>query len=473
MGLLADIRGAISADAVATAFRRAHPPRLGRKGPPIAAQVPMPAGYTQLLDYKAMGKSVDTFISTIRTADLGHTGPLMDIFYDARDYDSHLDGIARKRAQSMMGRPINIKPPDGYETDREAAEIAKRVRHVLLVESRRFRSMLQHLMSASVDSYAVAPLHWTVNRDGVYVPHLQYAHPNRFGFHKDTRELGFYTSGYRNGWDISPLSDYPDSFIAHVPVTGRSDYPWRRGPMRACIVPSFIKRHGISFWLVLAERFGMPQPYAIVPEGEDWDGESSDALIGQTKAALQSLGRYWSAVFTEGIQIESIPGSGAVNADLHKNLVDWAEMTQSIALLGQNLSTKVEGGSFAAAEAHRYVAADIHLADAVELAETITQQLIEPIVRYNWPGAPVPTIEFSTGQRQVFSMEDVLEGVATEDEYRRTKGHEPKSDGTGNVYRRPRTAPAAGDPTPGPEGQPVTDPLQMPDANEDLPLAAE
>src|SRR5690606_30981865 len=102
-------------------------------------------------------------------------------------------------------------------------------------------------------------------------------------------------------------------------------------------------------------------------------------------AALKNLSRVWSMVVTQGVEIESIPGSGNVSADVHKALIEWAETTESIAVLGQNLTTKVEGGSFAAAEAHRYVAGDIHLADATELGETITQQLIAPLVRYNWP----------------------------------------------------------------------------------------
>ena len=207
--------------------------------------------------------------------------------------------------------------------------------------------------------------------------------------------------------------------------------------MRSAIIPSFIKRNGLKFWMTLAERFGMPQPYAVIPEGEDDDDEDTDGLVAKTKDALANLGRIWSMVVSEGVEINSIEGAGNVNADVHEKLIQWANTAQSIGLLGQNLTTEVSGGSFAAAEAHRFVAGDLHLADATELAETITQQVVEPLVRYNWPGAPVPVLEISTAPRQTVQVEDVREGIFSPDERRRSMGYEAQTDDRGADYRPP------------------------------------
>lgn len=413
------------------------PPRIGRNGPPAGAVLADLAPNTRLVEYGALDAAPGDWFRVMQRADSGDTGAMIDLFSDARDRDSHLDGVIRKRVQSMMGRPIVFRPADGLESDKEANEVAQRVRRILLTESHGFRAMLTHLMTGAAYGYAVAPLRWNTSAAGEAVPHLQWAHCNRFAFTPDTREIGFYSGPYRSSTNIVPLSKYPDCFVAHIPMGGRSDYPWRRGPVRSCIIPSFIKRNGLQFWMTLAERFGMPQPYAIVPPGIDHDGESSDDTVAQVRAALANLSRVWSMVVTEGVKIESIPGSGNVSADVHKALIEWAETTESIAMLGQNLTTKVEGGSFAAAEAHRYVAGDIHLADATELGETITQQVIAPMVRYNWPGAPVPICEISTGAKQVPTAEMVKEGIYSDDEMRRMMGHEAKPDGSGKDYRRP------------------------------------
>lgn len=415
----------------------ATPARIGRNGPPIAHVLPPPRHGQRLVDYLAVDAEPEDWFRVMRRADDGDTGPMMDLFSDARDRDSHFDGLLRKRVQSLMGRPMVFRPPEGFETNARAREIAAKARTILLTESRAFRAMLAHLMTGAPYGYAVSPIRWATNRDGFAVPHLQWAHPNRFAFHRETKELGFYAGAYRGTQDVRALSEYPDLFVAHVPMGGRSDYPWRRGPARSCIIPSFIKRQGLRFWLTLTERFGMPQPYARVERGVDHDGKDPDDTIGQVEAALLGLSQHWSAVFGKDIEIDSIPGSGSVRAEVHKELIDWAEMTQSIALLGQNLSTKVEGGSFAAAEAHRFVAADLHLADAVELAETITQQIIEPVVRYNWPGEPVPVCVINTGHKTPFSREDVEQGIASPDEYRRDLGQEDIADGSGAELRDP------------------------------------
>lgn len=412
--------------------------RIGKKGPPIFEGIPAPHSATTLVTYEALDANPQAWFRIMESADRGHTGPMIDMFCDARDRDIHLDGVARKRAMSMMGRPLAFRPADGLESDKEALDIAKRVRRALVFESQCFRSRLSHLMQGPVDGYAVCPLLWSVNSDGVFVPHLQWVHTNRIAFRRTDFAIGYYTGAYRSATNVRAFSeDAPDLYVVHAPAAGRSDYTWRSGAMRSAIIPSFIKRNGLKFWMTLAERFGMPQPFATIPDGEDDDEEATNGLVAKTKLALQNLGRLWSMVVSEGVKIESIPGAGQVNADVHKELIQWANTAQSIGMLGQNLTTEVSGGSFAAAEAHRFVAGDLHLADATELAETITQQVIEPLVRYNWPGAPVPVLEISTAPKQVVQVEDVREGIFSPDERRRSMGYEAQSDDQGSDYRPP------------------------------------
>ena len=406
-----------------------------------------------LISYLAERPLHDRWFAALKLADRGKTRDMMDLFKDAVDRDADLSGLVRKRTISMMGRPVVFSPPPGFETDAEALEVAQNVRRLLLVESRHFKRQLSHLMSATTTSYAVCYIAWKTNTRGEYVPHLQDERGRNFGYDLDRLELGIPKDAYYGG-DVTPLSEYPDLFVVHEPMAGLSAYPWRRGAMRSCIVPSFIKRNALSYWLVLAERFGMPQVFAKVPAGTDHDGQSQNALVAEVGNSLESLGRHWWAVFGKDIEIDKIAGSGEAKPEVHKELTSWANTEMAIALLGQNLTTEVSGGSFAASETHRWVADDIHLADAVELAETITQQLVEPLVRYNWPGAPVPTVEITTGRKQVFKTEHYWAGICNQDEVRRTMGHEAKPNGTGSAFVDPQKPPAVpGSPTgPKPSG---------------------
>ena len=436
MGLWTDAKTAVRA-----AVRKA---RIGLAGPTTHAVMPPIDSRSTLVTYEAIGADPQRWFSIMQGADQGRTGPMISLFYDARKRDTHLNGTASKRTQSFAGRPVVFEPPEGFKQDKDALETAEMVRRIVMSDLRfvsaegihlGYKAAITHLQSAATDGYAVTPMDWRTNARGEIVPVLHWEHGRRFGFCRDTLRIGFYESGNSWTWKVSPLSEYPDRFIAHIPMNGNSDYPWRRGAMGACIIPSFLKREGLRFLLILTERFGMPQPYARVPAAvSDDDNESPSSLAQTTQRALLSLNKHWTATFDERIQIDSIPGSGNVEGKAHAALIDWADTTISIGMLGQNLTTKVEGGSHAAAEAHRYVAGDLHLADATELSETLTQQLCEPIVRFNRPGSPVPIMKITTGYQQPFSREDVEASLATPDEFRRGLGHDAKPDGTGSRF---------------------------------------
>jgi len=476
----------VSPSAVRQAFRSPKPSvaapkpstamrRLGTSGPTTAATMPPESKYSLRIRYDAETPNPQRWFAVMKSADRGNTGPMIDLFHDARLRDTHLRAESGKRTQSMMGRPVTFRPPDGLEEDPEALDNARFVRRIVMNDLRfyagggasplGFRSALQHLMGATVDCYSVARKDWHTNADGDLVPYLTFERGSRFGFDSDTWRLGFYEGGSYGSTRIRPLAEYQDRFIAHIPMNGCSDYPWRRGAMRSCIIPSFIKREDLGFWLTATERLGMAQPYATVPNGIDHDGKPDDDLVAEVQTALLNLSRHWAAVFGEGIKIDSIPGSGDIDPDVYKELLSWADMTISIGMLGQNLSTKVEGGSFAASETHRSVAGDLHLADATELSETVTHQLCEPIIRFNRPGTPVPICEISTAQKQIFKTEHVLSSICSPDELRRSMGHEAQPEGQGAKLRIPEISGG----TPGPE--PTVDPYAP--VGVDEPLAAE
>ena len=438
--------------------------RMSGGKPPVVKLLEAPHALTTLVTYRALDARPQDWFNVMQRADQGDTAAMIEMFNDARDRDGHLDGVARKRSQSMVGRPITFRVPDGYEEDPEAHRAVAATRRALLCDSRGFKKALQHLMQAPVDGWAVCETFWRTNREGWWIPHLEPVLTVNTAFQLGTLKPGYYADHNRIHTSVIPFEEHPDKFVVHIPITGRSDYPWRRGAMRSCIIPSFVKRNGIKFWMTLAERFGMPQPFAKVPRGVDHDGKPTDDLFAEAEKAMQNLGRVWSMVVSNTIEIDSIPGSGNVRGEVHQKLIEWANTTQSVAMLGQNLTTVVQGGSFAAAESHRWVAGDLHLADATELADSLTEQVVEPFIRYNLPGAPVPIAEISTAQKQVFTENDVLHGTASRDERRRTLGHDAIPDGKGADYERTTSVQVPGY-VPPPDG-PSTEPTDPEDEGE-------
>jgi hypothetical protein len=74
-------------------------------------------------------------------------------------------------------------------------------------------------------------------------------------------------------------------------------------------------------------------------------------------------------------------------------LIKQAESSMAIALLGQNLSTEVKGGSLAAARVHDGIRNDVLEGDAQRLAKCLHEQVLKPWARFNFGderAAPMP-----------------------------------------------------------------------------------
>lgn len=367
-------------------------------------------------------------VSVFSEASRGRTARICDLGDSVRRYDSRLDAVARMRTLAITGRPYAVKPPVGYEDDARAKMIADEISR-MLSETRGFSTLRAHLASGSLKPHGVLEHRWYLNSRNLWATAPVWRHSNRFGWNAE-EQIAKVDPGI-DSWPGIPLSEYPRKFIVHAPVGGCSDYPWMRGALRSRIAPSLMKRFGVAWWLQLLERYGQPQLYATQRNGDT----NGDSIL----ASLRSMGVDWRAVFPEGVEPKAIPFS--VNSGLHRDFVDWQNTEDAIALLGQNLSTEVKGGSYAAALSQERVRADILAADLAELDETTTDQWIEAICYFNWPGDPVPYIETSLSTRERFELADVTAGVCTVDQYREGKGQDPEADGRGDRYLSP-AAPA-------------------------------
>lgn len=374
-------------------------------------------------------------------ASTGDTSRQTQFYKDARILDSRLDAVCATRVLAVQGRPIIFKPPAGYEHDKEAREIATRVSR-LWGSTRRTIDAVGHLAHAPIEGHAGLAQRWVVDpATGWYRTEFEIEKSSSplFVFDPDTAEPWFNARlGQRPSKpdDLAfPLSERPDQFVFFSPTAGRADDPWRRGAIRARIIGSLLKRTNVGHWTALLERWGQPQVGAEV----DYDtlrtqrpDDSDESIEDEIINALRAIGRDWRATFPKGVTLKEIPVS--VADGLHKNYIDWANTEDAIAILGQNLSTEVTGGSFAAASAHNRIRIDILTSDCVALAEALTDQWVEPIVRRNWPGAPVPYAELVVAPRTEFTLDDVKANVCSVDEYRTGKGHEGEPDGRGARY---------------------------------------
>ncbi|MCC7539238.1 MAG: DUF935 family protein [Deltaproteobacteria bacterium] len=415
-------------------------------GGPLAGLVTRPQRGRQF-ERSFVGADTARIAGALAEADRGFIAALQDHYSYMRDRDPRVDAVCRTRVLAITGRPYTLKPPLGEDDNPEAVEIAERVARIITRirpgamgtgDTGQWPTALGQIADGTLRGMSVSELEWGVSPEGWHAPRaLHWRHPNRFRYDED-HTLRLHDGG---SGDMA-LGEYGrDKFVVHSPSSGRAAYPMQRGALRGCVFPSLFKRSVIKFWIKGTERWGQPLPVLKLPVN------ASAELIAASNDLLNQMATNWNAALHGGIELVQVPGSGALNPAIYDTFADFCNVEIAVTVLGNNLNVEIQGGSFAAAETAAAMRYDILASDLAEIDETITQQIIEPVVRYNWPGAPVPVYVSELRAQTGFTVEDVREGICTEDEYRSSKGYEPKPDGLGAEYRRPLAAvPAQLDP---------------------------
>jgi phage gp29-like protein len=119
-----------------------------------------------------------------------------------------------------------------------------------------------------------------------------------------------------------------------------------------------------------------------------------DALV----TAIRNLGSDAAGVISKATEIEFVEAaSRSGGANPYQLMADFCNREMSKAVLGQTLTTDTAGstGTYAAAFIHGQVRRDLVEADAQALAATLREQLLRPLVGFNFGwDKPVPWFRF-------------------------------------------------------------------------------
>lgn len=115
-------------------------------------------------------------------------------------------------------------------------------------------------------------------------------------------------------------------------------------------------------------------------------------------AAISSLGSDAAGIISKSTEIEFVESQKQTGGgqSIYEVLARFCDAQMSKAILGQTLTSEAGGdkgqGSFALGQVHNDVRQDLVEADCKALGKTMTQQIIRPLVGFNFGwDAPVPT----------------------------------------------------------------------------------
>lgn len=318
------------------------------------------------------GKDIDVFAGWIKR--LENPDPTLRTeaggkglkLYDEVDRDPHAGSVLQTRYLSVIGKEWEVLP--GEEGGR-GQEIADTVRSVL--ESTNFTQACQELLKAILYGFFTAEVLWQI-KDGLVVPKkIIGKHPRRFIFTPE-RELRLLT--LQSMIEGEPVPDR--KFITFT--YGSSDNPYGMGLGQKLWWPVWFKKHGVKFWLIFLEKFGMPTavgkyPPGTLPEQQAALLDAIDAIQNETGVKIPD---------TMGIELLEASRTGRVS---YEALCAYMDRQISKAVLGQTATTEGTPGKLGNEQAQENVRGDILKADSDLLCECLNDSLVKWIADYNFP----------------------------------------------------------------------------------------
>jgi phage gp29-like protein len=298
---------------------------------------------------------------------------------DAIAGDSRVQSAMRSRSGGLLGRAIRFKLPKRYAKDERAQKCLRAwERHWPQMHAE--PALLDLLEVAGSMGFAYAQILWDTNKK-TWLPYLASFNARYSWFHWLFR---LHVAVTMDG--ETPITPGDGHWVLHAPYG--SYRGWMRGALRALAQWWLARSYALRDWARYCEMHGFPLLLVDTPFGAD---PQDIALI---QLNLQGIGQE---------SVLQLPGSVDVtkygkydlrylepkdeNWQAFKALIDQCNDEITLALLGQNLTTQVKEGSFAAARVHADVRQAILEADARALSRTIYAQILRPFAALNYGDA--------------------------------------------------------------------------------------
>ena len=340
--------------------------------------------------------------------------------------DDTVGGTLDKRARGVVRLPLAFEPAKGA---------GRRAPIVRAAEADWYQANREdehvHLISwALLLGVGLAELLWE-ERDGRVLPVLKTWHPRHLSYDARARAWSLQTS--EGAVEVAPGDG---KWLMLTPYGPRR--PWARGRWRAVALWYLLKRYAMTDWARYGEKHGLGVFAGTLPESKAGDRAARKEFAQQ----LRDLGSNGAVAMPAGYDVKLLEAT-ANTWQTFRAQVEAADAGIAVAVVGQNLTTRVAEGSRAAATVHETVQADLIAGDARALETTHREQQWRWWAEFNFGDAGLcPWPRYATAPRAQIDLSAYhLEyQLVTRDEARFALGLPPLEDGTGGEYPRPVAA---------------------------------
>lgn len=288
--------------------------------------------------------------------------------------DSRVSATMASRTGGLLGRPVKHVIPPGFEDDEEAKQchrVWEKNWDRIFPES----VASEFLRWAVMQAFGIAQNVWDTSKK-FWIPEPTVWHPRYTYYHWLYR---CYVAIGQDGQ--TPITPGDAHWVLHSP---HGQYRgWMRGSVWSVAPWWLARQYALRDWARYSERHGMPMILAKTPAA------ANPGQISQFRAAMQNIGQETVVQLPQGVEpqysymLELLEATDQGWQGFHQ-LIEQCNTEITLALMGQNLTTEVKEGSFAAARVHADVRQTLLEADARALQRTIYQQIARPFAAVNW-----------------------------------------------------------------------------------------
>lgn len=327
--------------------------------------------HTEFANHPSRGLTPAKLARIMQAAEQGDMLDQYDLFEDMEEKDGHIYSEMSKRKRALVGLDWSIKPPrNPTAKEEDDAAYADEV----LRDMPDLSDLVLDLADAIGKGFALGEIEWEqVGRERL--PHITSRPQRWFQVNPDNHNELRLRDGSHAGAAL-----WPFGWIVHT-AKAKSGYLTRTALFRVLAWPFLFKNWSVRDLAEFLEIYGLPLRLGTYQAGAT-DKEKATLL-----QAVLSIGHAAAGIVPEGMGIE-FKEAAKGSSDPFKAMIEWCERTQSKAILGGTLTSQADGKSStnALGNVHNDVRHDLLESDAMQLAGTLTRDLVYPLIALNRGG---------------------------------------------------------------------------------------
>jgi len=308
----------------------------------------------------------------LEAAEQGDIRAQHDLYLDMEEKDAHIFAEMGKRKRALLTVDWDIMPPrNASAAERKLAGYAKE----LIQDVPNFEDVILDALDGIGHGFSCQEIEWEM-LGGEWLPKaIEHRPQSWFQTDRETR-----TDIHLRDMSLDGQALQPFGWITHV-HKAKSGYLARAGMHRVLAWPYLFKNYSVGDLAEFLEIYGLPLRLGTYQAGAS-DDEKATLL-----RAVMSIGHDAAGIVPEGMLIDFKEAAKGQEGPFMA-MMDWAEKSISKAVLGGTLTSQADGKSStnALGNVHNEVRHDLMISDAIQLAGTLTRDLVYPLIALNKGG---------------------------------------------------------------------------------------